>query len=428
MFKNTKTLRTAVTTLAAGALSLGLLTTATGTAQAALVCDGTVSVYGVLADGRLTFSSINPENGNRIKTLIGPDLGFTPKALTALNFNTLLVTSNQGALYRVDVKTNNTTLELADTNPVTRIEASGWTHDKLTYDGFGHLYGTTAAGTLLQYPVTASKPASIAAGKTISEGFVLNTLTSAGKDTIVGTSADGKLLSYKIIGTKWTRQDLRTSAWGGFEQLVTPGGGLYYGVTASKGMYWYKDTNPLNNSGGDIVDHNDDPVDTSGWSQVSLSAVPKTYSCSSESTLGQRIAERAEAEVGSNFGDYDFDHSRAWCAEFGDYIWSSAGVSGTSQLNAAAISFRSYGLTHGTYRTGAPKVGDAALYDTDHSLTDGEANHINLVVEVSADGKQIRTVGGNESGAVQKSGWFNWDTAASPIGAGPVLAFISPVD
>ncbi|CAM5365934.1 hypothetical protein SGLAM104S_08969 [Streptomyces glaucescens] len=39
------------------------------------------------------------------------------------------------------------------TAPV-KIADSGWTHDKLTYDGHGHLYGTTAAGLLLRYNVT----------------------------------------------------------------------------------------------------------------------------------------------------------------------------------------------------------------------------------------------------------------------------------
>ncbi|MGC5361564.1 CHAP domain-containing protein, partial [Streptomyces sp. DT24] len=172
--------------------------------------------------------------------------------------------------------------------------------------------------------------------------------------------------------------------------------------------------------------HNDDPVDASGWTQNLLSAAPGQVTCKSVSTLGEDIATDARAEVGNNFTDYDFTYSRAWCAEFVRYVWSGNNVTDASQITAAAISLRTYGLNHNTYRTTGPKVGDAVLYDTDGSLTDGEADHVNIVVGVSADGKQIETVGGNESHQVQKTSWFNWATVSSPIGAGPVLAFISP--
>ncbi|MEE1789382.1 CHAP domain-containing protein, partial [Streptomyces sp. BE308] len=61
MFVSSKALRTAVTSIAAGAMSLGLLTAGAGTVQAAeQVCTGTTSIYGVLDDGRLTYSSITP--------------------------------------------------------------------------------------------------------------------------------------------------------------------------------------------------------------------------------------------------------------------------------------------------------------------------------------------------------------------------------
>ncbi|MEE1795856.1 peptidase S1 and S6, partial [Streptomyces sp. BE308] len=53
--------RTTVGLLLAGAMSLGLLTAGAGTVQAAeQVCTGTTSIYGVLDDGRLTYSSITP--------------------------------------------------------------------------------------------------------------------------------------------------------------------------------------------------------------------------------------------------------------------------------------------------------------------------------------------------------------------------------
>ncbi|MEV6074865.1 CHAP domain-containing protein, partial [Streptomyces sp. NPDC055082] len=280
------------------------------------------------------------------------------------------------------------------------------------------------------YAVTQAKPQGpqhITSRTEIGTGFVLKTLTSTGQNRLLGTTEAGKLHSYKIIGGAWKRDDLKESGWSGFDQVTSSGSGFYYGRIAKTGaMYWYKDANISDGNGDDITYNNDDPVDASGWTQKLLSAAPGQVTCKSVSTLGEDIAKDAKTEVGNNFNDYDFTYSRAWCAEFVKYIWAGNDVTGSSALDARAISLREYGLKHDTYRTGSPKVGDAVLYDTDRNLTDGEADHVNIVIAVSSDGKQIETVGGNESHQVQKTSWFNWDTASSPIGAGPALAFISP--
>ncbi|OLZ74051.1 hypothetical protein AVW11_00890 [Streptomyces amritsarensis] len=270
--------------LLAGIMTLGLgsvtATPARAATAATAACTGSVSLYGALADGRLTYSQINPSNGDRIKTLIGPDLGFTPKAMATLNFNTVLVTDTAGVLYRVDVQTNNLSLGLV--GPPVQI-GTGWTHDKLTYDGHGHLYGT-AGGVLIQYLVSQDKPAGsqhIGQRKEIGNGFVLKTLSSSGDDRLIANTADGRLLEYRIdSGGGWSGAELVASGWSAFERLVSPGGGLYYGVTGAGGMYWYQDVNPADRSGTDIVYHNDDPVDVSGWTQTVLSAQPGTATCS----------------------------------------------------------------------------------------------------------------------------------------------------
>ncbi|MEV5882778.1 tachylectin-related carbohydrate-binding protein [Streptomyces sp. NPDC052020] len=267
--------------LAAGALGTGLVAVTAPVAEAATTCSGGVNIYGVLDDGRLTFSQINPATGDLAKVLVGPDLGFEPKAMATLNFNTVLVTSATGDLYRVDVKTNNTSLALL--NAPVKIADSGWTHDKLTYDGHGHLYGTTAAGQLLRYNVTEDKPAGsqhIGARTEIDTGFVLKTLTATGDDRLGATTEDGRLLDYTITGAgAWKDNTLKSSGWSGFNQLVSPGAGLYYGRLSTGAMYWYKDANPTDGSGADISYHLDDPVNTSGWTQKLLSAQPATYTC-----------------------------------------------------------------------------------------------------------------------------------------------------
>ncbi|WP_256103496.1 tachylectin-related carbohydrate-binding protein [Streptomyces sp. ODS05-4] len=278
-------LRRTTSTMLAAAAGAGLLTAATvataPAAQAADVCTGTASVYGVLADGRLTFSSIKPAVGDLTRVRVGPDLGFEPKAMATLNFNTVLVTSTAGALYRVDVRTNDETLALA--NAPVRIADGGWTHDKLAYDGHGHLYGTTPSGLLLRYNVTQAKPAGsqhINTRVEIGTGFMLKTLTASGDDRLTATSADGKLLEYVITGSNWKRNDLKAEGWSAFDQLVSPGGGLYFGRVAATGaMYWYKDANPTDGKGSDIDYNLNDPVNTDGWSQKLLSAQPGTFSC-----------------------------------------------------------------------------------------------------------------------------------------------------
>ncbi|MCF2527328.1 tachylectin-related carbohydrate-binding protein [Yinghuangia soli] len=237
--------------------------------------DGVASVYGILADGRLTYTSIDVANGNRAHLSISTrPLGFTPKALATLNFNTLLVTSTAGRLYRVDVDSVSTgTLTFAA--PVDL--GGGWTHDLLTYDGSGKLFGI-AAGTLRRYTVHTAKPTAsgITGDGIVGTGFTLKTLTSTAPDWILGTTADGQLLTYKIngVGGNWTRHQLRSSTWENMTHLASPGSGVLYGRHNSSGMYHYWDMDPTDGSGTDLIGYANDPVDSAGWSQILLSANP----------------------------------------------------------------------------------------------------------------------------------------------------------
>jgi hypothetical protein len=234
---------------------------------------GTASVYGVLADGRLTYSTIDAATGNRTKTVISTaTIGFTPKAMATLNFNTILITDTGGELYRIDVITNNTSLGY---KPAVRI-ASGWTHDLLTYDGNTHLFGI-ADGTLRRYTVSATKPtgADLSSGQLIDTGFALTTLTATASNWLLGNTADGTLRSYKIVGTdSWSGYTLKTGWY--FTHLMSPGSGVYYGHTSSGGMYHYLDADPFDGSGADLAYFGNDPVDTSGWTQILLSTQPAT--------------------------------------------------------------------------------------------------------------------------------------------------------
>ncbi|GIH03836.1 hypothetical protein Rhe02_19030 [Rhizocola hellebori] len=237
---------------------------------------GTASIYGALADGRLTYTAVDASTGTRTHGAVvsTATLGFVPKAMATLNFNTILVTNPGGQLYRVDVITNNESLVF--NAPV--LLGGGWTHDLLAFDGHGSLFGI-AGNTLRRYTITAAKPAAsnITSNTVIDSGFTLKTLTATGPGWILGTTTGGLLLSYKINGAgNWDRYELRSSTWQVFDNLLSPGGGVYFGHRPEGSMHQYVDASPYNGSGSDISGAS--VVDAAGWTQYLLSAQPATVS------------------------------------------------------------------------------------------------------------------------------------------------------
>ncbi|MEO3803474.1 M23 family metallopeptidase [Nonomuraea sp. B1E8] len=239
--------------------------------------EGVASIYGVMPDGRLTYTAIDAATGRRTLGAVvsTATLGFTPKAIATLNFNTLLVTKDNdpgGKLYRVDIRTNRDTLTF---DPPVYL-ASGYTHELLAYDGKSHLYGI-ANGTLRRYTITATKPTptSITGNTVIGKGFTLKTLTTTGPDWLLGTTTQGELISYQIRGAdSWQRHQLRDTTWQVFDHLLSPGGGVYYGHHPDHSMHSYIDSDPYDGRDDDLSKQN--TVDTNGWSQTLLSAQPAT--------------------------------------------------------------------------------------------------------------------------------------------------------
>lgn len=238
---------------------------------------GTASVYGVLPSNKLTYTAIEATTGNRLKTVVSSAaLDFAPVALATLNFNTLLATSPDGGLQRIDVITNNTSLTF---NAPVRI-GEGWSHSLLTYDGAGKLFGI-ANGVLHRYDLTVTKPVagSFTGHVQIGNGFTLRTLTSTGPGWILGTTAAGALISYQIVGVEnWNRHELKSTTWQVFPNLLSPGGGVIYAHDRDGAMWRYVDQNPFDGSGSDLVGYSTDPVDRAGWTQVRLSVQPRTVS------------------------------------------------------------------------------------------------------------------------------------------------------
>ncbi|WP_249998391.1 S1 family peptidase [Actinoplanes sp. M2I2] len=238
-----------------------------------------VQIYGALPDGRLTFSVIDAASGDRLTTVTSTAaLGFTPRAIAALNQNTLLVTSDQSALYRVDITGNNPALTFAA--PV-QVAASGWSHRLLSFDGDGTLFGL--AGELMRrYTITSAKPgaAQIINNSVVIEkglGAVQN-LTATGPDFVIGSTNAGALRAYRIPRLDaWSSETLTTSSvWAGINTVVSPGRGLYYGRTATGGLLRFSDPTPNDLNGAGLVSYPNDPVDTAGWNTAILAAVPFT--------------------------------------------------------------------------------------------------------------------------------------------------------
>jgi hypothetical protein len=235
-----------------------------------------VQIFGVLGDGRLTYSAIDSASGDLQATRESTaSLGFTPKAMATLNENTILITSMAGTIHRIDITS---LAPLAFT--VTPLMGGWASHDLLTYDGYGSLYGIIG-GLLRRYTLTAHKPqtANFTRYTDISTGFVLNAVTSPGPGRILGNVIHGQLRSYKINGSgaaAWSGNDLATTGWADRTHLLSPGGGFYYARTATGRLDRYHDLNPYDGSGSDLQSFATDPVSPTGWNQVLLSARPWT--------------------------------------------------------------------------------------------------------------------------------------------------------
>lgn len=427
--------------LLAFAIALGGVTavavTASPVASADATCSANVSVYGTLADGRLTYTSIDPDNGNILHVVTsGTPLSFTPRAMATLNSNTVLITSTAGRLYRIDVKTFNTSLTYTES-----LLQSGWTHNLLTYDGHGHIYGTTSGGQLLQYLMSAQdgKPGELQIGQRVeigSGGFSLKTLAAAADDRLIATASDGQLISYGVNASGgYTRAQLDDAGWQSFTNLVSPGGGLYYGKNPDGAMYWYEDGDPADGRGGDIAYHLDDPVASRGWTQTLLSADPTT--CVVKPTanpLRGKIAAAATGEVGTLEKDCDKYNTACnageldWCAMFATWTWATAGVSGVPRNDFVARGLGQWGVDHNLFKPrsgsahGSPKPGDWVIY----GVPDGHVGgHVDVVTSVHPDGT-LTVVGGNVSHKVTRR-VIDPDTARSGANNDqPISGYVSP--
>ena len=367
------------------ALPLTTLAAVTGTSSAsAATCNGNAAVYG--ADGsELTFSVLDDPAGGGGLSVVNhvKDLGYTPRTLVALDYKTLLATDSSGNLHKLDVVTNSTGGTVRDTVWV----SGGWTHDHLAYDGAGHLYGT-AGGNLLRYDLSSGFT-SIGPRQIVAQGgYVVDTLFANAPNSLIATNADGALINYKVNPTTNSvgRHVLRSSTWR-FRNMISPGGGVYYGQTTAGAMNHYIDTNPVDGSGTDISYPK--AISTRGWTQHLLAAVPGT--CDAVKTIAERAVLIALDQVGKPYvwgaeGPNSFD-----CSGLVHYAYENAGFYWRDRETADSLYNRGYGRK---VLKAEHKRGDLIFFNSD---SDAAMDHViidiggNRTVEAQRTGTPVKT-------------------------------------
>lgn len=89
----------------------------------------------------------------------------------------------------------------------------------------------------------------------------------------------------------------------------------------------------------------------------------------------------------AGYGDNGHWGTNAWCADFAKWVWKQVGID-TGGLDSRAITFYSYGVSHGTWHPAGsgytPQPGDAILYGINSSHT--YADHVGVVASSSGPG------------------------------------------
>ena len=134
-----------------------------------------------------------------------------------------------------------------------------------------------------------------------------------------------------------------------------------------------------------------DAVNTQSIASIALANVGKG-ACSANSAGGHAFASSCTG----NGGQPEY-----WCADFALWVWGQAGVN-TSGLTAAAGSFYTYGLDHGTLHS-TPAVGDAVVFDYQGG---GVADHVAIVTQVNSNGT-IESVSGDWGGSGSSEAAFS---------------------
>jgi CHAP domain len=127
---------------------------------------------------------------------------------------------------------------------------------------------------------------------------------------------------------------------------------------------------------------------------------------------------------GSSAGCSQGTSAEAWCSDFAEWVWFTAGA-GVTNLSAWSYNFVYYGQAHGTFKQGAtnnPQPGDAVVWG---NMSTQYGDHVGIVVAVNSQG-QIQVVNGNDGNDhVSMTGFFN--PTQSTVDGDPIVGYTSPL-
>ncbi len=135
---------------------------------------------------------------------------------------------------------------------------------------------------------------------------------------------------------------------------------------------------------------------------------------------------------GKSLGCAPNTSSEAWCSDFAQWVWDSAGGIDTTGITGWSFTFVTWGQAHGSFKRGAnnnPQIGDAVVWG-DWASSYGA--HVGLVTGVK--GKLIKVTSGNSGPSYDAQGnvisvWTSayFDPSTSVDGPYGILGYTSPV-
>ncbi len=203
------------------------------------------------------------------------DFSFRPSGLAALSSKNLLVVSEDGRLFRVDVQLDIPKSRITTGPPV---DLGAWDQGNLlTFDGKGSLFAIKG-DQLMQYKLTAHNISTMPDGKAVGDGFAhIESLAAAAPNYVLGLR-EGSLLGYQVGDLALEPKELGFT-WDRIAHLVTPGPGLFYGRAKDRSLNTYRYLRPLMGENEPSGVRNRGIVAKEGWIQNALSAVPNTVTC-----------------------------------------------------------------------------------------------------------------------------------------------------
>jgi hypothetical protein len=137
--------------------------------------------------------------------------------------------------------------------------------------------------------------------------------------------------------------------------------------------------------------------------------------------------------VGSSSGCGSGTSAEEWCADFAAWAWQQGGVSftygfGSGDIDAAAASFYTWGVNHGTWHHAGsgytPQPGDAVIYGLNSAGT--SADHVAIVVSYTPGDAGPNVVNGDFGLSSGDDGVHSGSDQTTATGSDGISGYVSP--